>query len=122
MPLKTEHTPELAALEAVLMRIDELPVVLGPSATPMIGVIRAALLEALAARDRGQQSVAVAAIGKAMNALSALADTLDPAEAVMMRAVAQSFRAALLRGDYARAKETAAVMMQKSGAVERKKD
>lgn len=122
MVLKSEHTPELAALESVLLRIDELPAVLGSFATPTIGLVRGALLEALAARDRGDQPAAVAAIGRAMDALSALADRLDPTEAAMMRAVAHSFRVALSRGDYARAKETAAVMMKKSGAVERKKD
>ena len=36
-----------------------------------------------------------------------LADQLDPAEAILMRALAQGFRAALMRGDEARAKETA---------------
>jgi hypothetical protein len=40
----------------------------------------------------------------------------------MMRAVARTFRAALLRGDFGGAKESAAAMMQRSGAVERKKD
>jgi hypothetical protein len=57
-----------------------------------------------------------------MDSLTSLAENLDPAEAAMMRAMARGFRAALLRGDYAGAKESAAVMRQKSGAVERKKN
>jgi hypothetical protein len=40
---------------------------------------------------------------------------------MLMRALAQTFRAALLRGDDAAAKESSAVMFAKSGAVEREK-
>lgn len=120
MALKGEHQAELSALEDVLLRLDELRVVLGPAVGGTLTAVRASLLEALAARDRGDQPAAVGAIGKAMDALSSLADDLDPAEGAMMRAVAHGFRAALSRGDYARAKEAAGAMMQRSGAVERK--
>ncbi len=123
MPLKSDHAgDDLAALEDVLLRLDELLVVFGSSVAGTLGAIRASLLEAIAARDRGDRPVAIGAVGKAMDALSSLADHLDPTEAAMMRAMAQSFRAALLRGDYAGAKETADVMRHKSGAVERKKE
>jgi len=122
MALKSEHSDtELAALEDVLLRLDELLVVLGSSVASTLGAVRTSLMEAIAARDRGDRSAAIGAIGKAMDWLSSLADDLDPAEATMMRAVAQSFRTALLRGDYAGAQQTAAKMMQKSGALERKK-
>jgi hypothetical protein len=122
MALKEEHAGvELAALEDVLLRLDELQIVLGTAVGGTLGAIRASLIEALAARDRGDMPAAVAGIGKAMDGLSSLADKLDPDEGAMMRMVAGSFRNALLRGDYANAKQTADVMMQKSGAVERKK-
>lgn len=122
MALKSEHQgAELAALENVLLRLDELQVVLGPAIATTLAAVRAFLLEALAARDRGDQPAAVGAIGRAMDALSSLADNLDPAEGAMMRAVAQGFRAALLRRDYAHAKEAADMMMERSGAVERRK-
>lgn len=122
MPLKDEHAgAELAALEDVVMRLDELQVVFGTAVAGTLGAIRAALLEALAARDRGDRPAAVGAIGRAMDGLTSLADGLDPQEAAMMRMVAQSFRNALLRGDYAHAKQSADAMMEKSGAVERKK-
>ena len=123
MALKDEHTEiELSALEDVLMRLDELQVVLGVAVAGTLGAIRASLIEAVAARDRGDTPAAVGAIGRAMDALSSLADSLDPDEGALMRMVAQSFRTALLRGDYAHAKQTADVMMQKSGAIERKKN
>lgn len=122
MALKDEHVGvELAALEDVLMRLDELQIVLGTTVAGTLAAIRSSLIEAVAARDRGDAQAAVGAIGKSMDRLSLLADDLDPAEGAMMRMVAQSFRTALLRGDYSHAKQTADVMMQKSGAVERKK-
>jgi hypothetical protein len=122
MALKSEHQgAELSALEDVLLRLDELKVVLGPAVGATLAAVRAWLVQALAARDRGDQPAAVGAIGQAMDRLSSLADDLDPAEAAMMRAVAHGFRAALLRGDLAHAKEAAGMMMQKSGAVQRKK-
>jgi len=64
---------------------------------------------------------AIAHIGEAMDRLSALADGLDPGEATLMRALAQNFRAALLRGDAAQAKHSAATMLEKSGATTRQK-
>jgi hypothetical protein len=120
MALKDEHGVELAALEDVLLRLDELQVVLGRAVAATLAAIRLSLIEAVSARDRGDTPAAVAAIGKAMDSLSSLADGLDPDEGALMRMVAQSFRNALLRGDYPQAKQTADVMMQKSGAVERK--
>lgn len=121
MSLKHDAT-ELAALEGVLLRLDEMGAVLGGEAGPVVDAVRHALIEAMAARDRGDMPAALATIGQAMDRLSRLADDMvDPAEGAMMRAVAQAFRAALLRGDYGDAKAAAARMMRESGAVERKK-
>jgi hypothetical protein len=115
--------PEIpVALENVVTRLDELHAVLGAHVAPALAAVRTALISAMAARDRGDVADTVGQIGAAMDRLAALADQLDPGEAALMRAVAGTFRSALLRGDAASAKQTAAVMFEKSGAVERKKD
>jgi hypothetical protein len=115
--------PEIpAALESVATRLGELESVLGTHIAPALGAVRAALIGAMAARDRGDATGSVQQIGDAMDRLAALADQLDPGEAALMRTVAQSFRRALLRGDTTQAKQSAAVMFEKSGAVERKKN
>jgi len=111
-----------ASLEAVVSRLGELEVVLGKQVRPTLDAVRTMLMTALAARGRGDVPAALAAIGGAVDRLGTLADQLGPAEGAVMRAVAQSFRAALLRGDEADARETAAVMFAKSGAVKRQRD
>jgi hypothetical protein len=117
-----KHAPEIPLpLEALVTRLGDLASVLGSRGAPVLAAMRVNLIAAMAARDRGDPPAALEHIGRAMDELTGLADQLDPAEAVLMRALAQSFRSALLRGDAPRAKETAAVMLQKSGAVERKK-
>jgi len=113
--------PVPVALEAVVAGLEELETVLGKEIAPAIGAIRGLLIAAMAARDRGDAPGAVTHIGQAMDRLSTLADKLDPAEAVLMRALADRFRSALLRGDTAHAKQSAAVMFEKTGALERGK-
>jgi hypothetical protein len=108
-------------LETLVARLGELEIVLGTQVTAVLGAVRTTLIAAMAARDRGDIPGAVERIGHAMDRLTALADQLDPAEAMLMRALAQGFRTALLRGDEASAKQAAEVMFQKSGAIERKK-
>jgi hypothetical protein len=109
-------------LDALVGRLGELEVVLGTQVRPVLAEIRETLIRALAARDRGEMAAAIDGIGSAMDRLSTMADELDPGEASLMRALAQNFRTALKRGDQAQAKQSAAVMFQKSGAVERKKN
>lgn len=117
-----KHLEEIPSpLETLIARLGELEVVLGAAVAPQLAAVRAALGAALAARDRGDPPSAVLHIGHAMDRLSALADQLDPAEATLMRALTQTFRAALLRGDEAQVKQSTAVMFEKSGAVEKKK-
>ena len=118
-----EHQPTIPiAIEQLVGRLSELEVVLGDAARSVLPVVRTRLVEAIAARDRGDPPAAIAKIGDAMDRLSALADQLDPAEAMLMRALAHRFRSALLRGDHAGAQQTAATMFEKSGARERGKD
>jgi hypothetical protein len=117
-----KHEPEnSAALETLVTRLGDLEIVLGSHVGPELNAIRSTLVAASAARSRGDIPAAIDRIGQAMDRLSGLADQLDPAEAILMRALAQSFRAALLRGDEDQVKHTTAAMLRKSGAVERKK-
>lgn len=109
------------AIESLVTRLGDLEVVLGSHAQPAVAAVRSLLTAAMAARDRGDRPAALAQIGQAMDRLAALADDLDPAEAQLMRALSQRLRTALLRGDDAQAKQSAASMFEKSGAVERKK-
>src|SRR5438132_235783 len=101
------HKDELeisAALESVALRLDDLQSVLGSHVAPALASVRAALISAMAARDRGDMPATVRQISDAMDRLTALADQLDPDDAALMRAVADTFRTALLRGDTARAR------------------
>lgn len=122
MSLKHDDT-SIPALEGLLLHLDDLGAVFGPGSRHVIDALRQAVVEAVAARDRGDSPAAVKIIGAAMDRVAQLADEMvDPSEAALMRAVAQSFRSALLRGDQAEAAQAAAVMMRRSGAVEREKD
>jgi hypothetical protein len=118
-----KHVEDIpSALETLVTRLGDLELVLGTHIGPTLASVRALLIAAMAARDRGDTPRAVDQIGQAMDQLIALADQLDPAEAMLMRALAHNFRAALLRGDEAQVKQSTAIMFQKSGAVERKKN
>lgn len=108
------------ALEAVVTHLGALLQSFGPGAEPVAAAIRASLIAAMAARDRGDRAGAIAEIGGAMDRLIALADRLDPDEALLMRTIAERVRSSLHRGDLAGAKHGSAVMFEKSGAVERK--
>lgn len=109
------------ALEQLIKGLGELETVLGAAAKPVVAAVQARLSEAMAARDRGDPVAAMRAIGEAMDQLAALADRLDPHEAVLMRAVSGHFRTALLRGDAPEAKQGLDVMLERSGARERTK-
>ena len=104
-----------------MARLSDLETVLGAAARPVVAAVRSGLIAAMAARDRGDMPAAIAHLGEAMDRLSALADGVDPGEATLMRALAQNFRAALLRGDAAQAQESAATMLERSGATTRPK-
>jgi hypothetical protein len=105
------------ALEVLFSRLGELKIVLGPAAAPGVDEVERLLREGLAARERGDTPTTVQRIGQAMDRLAALASGADPAEGVLMRAVAERFRQALLRGALGEAKETAEVMRERSGSV-----
>ena len=105
------------ALEALVSRMGELKVVLGPRAAPGVDRIETLLREGLAARQRSDPTTAMTKIGQAIDLLAALAGDMDPAEGAMMRAVAQQFKQALSRGSLGEAKNTAELMRDRSGSI-----
>jgi hypothetical protein len=107
------------ALEALVSRLGELKIVLGPAAAPGVDAIEGNLRDGLAARERGDVGAAVVRIGQAMDLLAALAGHADPAEAAMMRAVAAQFKTAIARGALGEARAQADVMRERSGSVVR---
>ena len=116
-----EHRPSVpAGLEDLIAGLGELEPLFGESAGAVIPTVRARLSEAMAARDRGDPVATMRAIGAAMEELARLADRLDPEDAMLMRAVAGRFQAALLRGDEPEAKQGLDSMFERSGARYRK--
>ena len=96
-------------------RLGELEIVIGPQARPVVAEVRSRLLEAAAARERGDVPGALAIIGQAMERLAGLASHLDAAEGAFMRAIAASFAQALSAGDKGTAKQAVGVMRGKAG-------
>jgi len=109
-------------LEQMLASLGELAVVLGEPGKRAMPIVRQYLIEAMAARDRGDGAATMRAVAAAMREITALADDLDPFEAQMMRALATRFEAALRRGRLGEAKRDAEEMFARSGARERPKN
>lgn len=105
------------ALDVFFGRMRELKLLLDPREAENVGHVEALLREALSARGRGDVPVAVARIGQAMDRLAQLASTGDPGEGAMMRAMAEHFRQALVRGAMGDAKEAAETMRERSGST-----
>jgi hypothetical protein len=109
------------ALETLLTRLPELQIVLGPQAKGGLESVQRLLQKAVAARANGDVPRATSCIGKAMDALSQLADLLDSHEALMMRMLAAQFRQALQGGDTDEAHRISDMMREKSGTTTKKK-
>lgn len=105
------------ALEIFFGRMNELKLLLDPKEAGNVGQVETLLREALSARGRGDFPAAVTKIGQAMDRLAGLASTGDPQEGAMMRAMAEHFRQALVRGAMGDAKEAAETMRQRSGST-----
>jgi len=117
-----DHRPPIpVALEQLILGLGELEQLFGEPARAAIPAVRSRLTQAMAARDRGDAPATMQAIGSAMEELARLADRLDADEAMMMRAIADRFRIALLRGDMPEAKTDLDVMFERSGARYRKR-
>ncbi len=95
--------------------LKELEVVVGDRARGVVAEVRQGLMEAIAARERGDLPNAIALIRAAMEKLAALGGSLDPAEGTMMREVAARFVQALNSGDKNATDETIKVMRRKAG-------
>jgi hypothetical protein len=104
------------ALEVLVSRIPELRVMFGERGAAAMAAVEDDLRLALGARGRGDPGQAVSLLARAMDRLAALADTLDPAEGTLMRALVERFRHALSRGRASEARQAADAMREKSGA------
>ena len=108
------------SLHALLTRLPELTIALGPRSKPGIEAVQKFLQEAVAARADGNVPAATAKIGAAMDTLARLADELDPQEATLMRMLSAQFRQALSLGDRGEAQRVSDVMRKNSGATIKK--
>jgi hypothetical protein len=121
--MANDHQPPIPlALEQLVQGLGELEIVIGPNARPIVAGVRDGLIQAMAARDRGDPVEALRLIGTAMEQLATLADKLDPNEAMLMRTVSDRFRSALLRGNLPEAKQGMDVMFDRAGAKKRTED
>jgi len=109
--------PYPEALETLVSRLPELALILGPAARPRLESVRLLLQEAIAAHANGDVPRAMYGIGRAMDTLAQLADSLDPHEAMMMRALSAQFRQALLHGDHNEVQRTSDLMREQSGTM-----
>ena len=73
------------------------------------------LIDAMAARDRGDRTGTLAAIAGAMAELADLGDGLDAAEGAMMRAVAAGFIHGMARDDREAVERHLALIQSRAG-------
>jgi hypothetical protein len=95
--------------------LGELEVTIGSAARPVIAEVRTRLAEAVGQQKNGDAPGAIATIRGAMERLSSLAATLDPAEAMLMRMLTERFSNALSIGDKDAAKNAVNLMRHKAG-------
>jgi hypothetical protein len=106
-------------LAAMAARLGELETLFGPRAQPVVHRLRGALLDALAARDRGDAPAAAGRLRAAMEELVRLFGEIDPNEAAAMGRLVAGFQEALSQGQGDAAGRMAEDMRRHSGAVER---
>jgi len=93
----------------------ELEVVIGREAGNVVAEVRNRLAAAVARRADGDMPGALTEIRGAMERLVSLARGLDPAEGLLMQAIAERFTSALNLGDKGSAKEAVNFMRHKAG-------
>jgi hypothetical protein len=93
----------------------ELEVTIGPEARPVVAEVRSRLEEAARLRENADLPAALEAIQQAMTQLATLAGKLDPAEGMLMKAIADRFTAALNLGDKGLTKETVNFIRHRAG-------
>jgi hypothetical protein len=102
-------------IERFVGGIDELKTVLGADAAPIIDKVKAELVAAMAARDRGDRDGAVLAIARGMAGLAALGDRFGGAEGAMMRAVTGALIEGLARDDREKVEHNLAIIQANAG-------
>ena len=118
-----DHQPQVpVAFEQMLAGLSELEKLLGDSGRAVVESVRSRLIEASAARDRGDPVAMLDAVSSAMRDLAALGERFGPGEGRLMNALAERFRDSLLRGDLAEAKKGMDYMFEQSGARYRRGD
>ena len=95
--------------------LKELELIIGGQARTVVENVRDSLLQAVAARDRGDLAGAIEQIRAAMERLAALSGSLDAQEGFIMREITARFVAALGSGDRSTAKETLNNIRHKAG-------
>jgi hypothetical protein len=93
----------------------ELEVTIGSAARPVIAELRLRLSEAAARQNNGDLPGALALVRGAMEQLAALAGSLDPGEAMLMRMLTEHLSKALLIGDKGEARKAVNFMRHKAG-------
>lgn len=112
-----DHQPDMpVALEQMVKGLSELELVLGDVGKRIVPAIRLRLLEAMAARDRGDDVAMLRCVGAAMKELAAVGDSLGAGEGQLMTMLAERFQGSLLRGDLTNAKQDMEVMFDRSGS------
>ena len=96
-------------------RLRELELSLGPKGRPLLAAVQARLAEAASMRANGNPTGALDALRGAMEQLAALAVTLDPAEGMLMGAIARRFSEALATGDKGTVMDAVNTMRHKAG-------
>ncbi len=113
-----DHQPPVpVVLEQMVSGLSELELVLGNVGKQVVPAIRMRLLEAMAARDRGDSVAMLESVGSAMKELAAVGDRIGADEGRLMTMLAQRFQDSLKRGDLANAKQDMDVMFDRSGAT-----
>ena len=115
MSLWMASDERLWALERFVGGIDELKTVLGADAAPVVDKAKQQLINAMAARDRGDRAATLLALATAMAELATLGDRLGGAEGAMMRAVTAAFIQGLARDDRDEVERNLGVIQSQAG-------
>jgi hypothetical protein len=111
----TSRADPLNSILRLAQGLRELELTIGPRARPLLSELRSRLDEAAALSEAGDEAGAIASIRRAMEPLTALAQEVDPAEGILMRAIAERFAAALSRGDKSATRESVNFMRRRAG-------
>ncbi|MGA2410438.1 MAG: hypothetical protein ABSG46_08640 [Candidatus Binataceae bacterium] len=95
--------------------LQELELIAGPKARPVIAAIRDGLAQAVAKRQIGDVEGAFSLIRLAMQKVAVLGSDVDSEEGAMMRLMAERFGQAFSAGDKSEARAAVNLMRHKAG-------